>query len=132
MLASPRRWLELIAVVFTLFIASWARGEAAAGLDPAAAAKLLAPYLDGQTLAVGRLDVTRVDVAALLDEWVELLPAARRDADDLRPLLTKLRSSLVEAGVADAYVVLSQGKQSVANQTLTTQSPMLIRRIRLE
>ena len=72
-----------------------------------ARAKAVAPYLDGQTLAVIHVDVTRVDVDAFLSKVSE---AAKLEADQLAPLkqvLVPWATNFTKAGGKDLFVVVN-------------------------
>jgi len=72
-----------------------------------ARAKAVAPYLDGQTLVVMHVDVTRVDVDALISKVSE---AAKLEAGQLAPLkqvLVPWAMNFTKAGGKDLYVVVN-------------------------
>ena len=72
-----------------------------------ALAKAVAPYLDGQTLLVMHVDVTRVDVDAFISKVSE---AAKLEAGQLAPLkqvLVPWATNFTKAGGKDLYVVIN-------------------------
>src|SRR4051794_13809834 len=78
---------------------------AAQGFDPTAAAAAIATYLDQQTIAVARLDLSRLDPEALLDRWIELAPRSKRDIDDLRPMVKQFHAAFTGAAFPELYLV---------------------------
>ena len=82
-------------------------GEKPAKFDPAARAKVIAPFIDEQAFAVARIDVSRIEADPLLALAAELVPAAQDAADFQRAKtsLAGLLSAFSKAGGKDVYFV---------------------------
>src|SRR5262245_29771850 len=95
----------LAALALALPVAPLAAAETKPGA--ADAAKAVAPFLDGRTVAVLHVDVKALDPDALVSEIQELFKfdpdAMAYDKEDAQRLLRPL----TEAGVRDVYVVVS-------------------------
>jgi prepilin-type processing-associated H-X9-DG protein len=83
----------------------------AQAFDPAARVAAIAPFLDEHTIAVGHVDLKRIDPAAAIRTIGDLAP---QDDIDFRKRLVELEAglsgvlkSLSEAGVSDVYLVAS-------------------------
>jgi hypothetical protein len=76
-------------------------------VDSASRARVVAPYLDDQTIAVAHVDVTRIDLDALTNTLTALanIPPKQIEAD--RQALGQWRNAFVGAGGKDLYVVFS-------------------------
>ncbi|HEV3259512.1 MAG TPA: DUF1559 domain-containing protein [Gemmataceae bacterium] len=94
---------KIIPVLVTLALAL----PAAAADRAEARARAIAPFLDEQTIAVFHVDLTRVDVAAILNKLPEVAGLKKsdlaKDAQEVRGRLT----ALTDAGVRDMYVVFT-------------------------
>ena len=103
-----------------LLLALVATGPAVAGegFDPAARAKTIAPFVDEQTVLIARVDVSRLEVDAIVDKAVELIrdvvPEAqaeldtfRKDEEQARAQLKKLQAAFRQAGGKDVYMLFS-------------------------
>jgi hypothetical protein len=110
------RHIHAVLLVVAVGLPQYAR--AAETFDPVAAAETVAPYLDEQTIAVIRLDLARIDPSAVLEKWVELMPVAKRDADDLRPVLARWRDAMTDAGNSEVYVVVSLADVPIAQPVI--------------
>src|SRR5262245_22325706 len=80
---------------------------AAAKFDPEARAGAVAPFIDGQTVAVAHLDLTRIDADALLDKVAE---AGKLEASEVAGPKRELRgwlADLTRAGAKELYAVFS-------------------------
>lgn len=75
--------------------------------DPAAPAKTIAPFIDAQTIAVGRIEIARVEVDPLIDQLVELIPDADREQEQMRTGLKQVKGQFAQAGVDEVYFGLS-------------------------
>src|SRR5262249_9150243 len=67
---------------------------------------VVAPFVDGQTMAVFRMDLTRIDAAAVAKRWSSLVGAGEPD----REMQTKLVAQVTElksAGATIVYAVFS-------------------------
>ncbi|MEX2173390.1 MAG: DUF1559 domain-containing protein [Pirellulaceae bacterium] len=108
----PRIFAPLLsAAVLLLLVAA----SPAPGQDLAERAAVVAPFLDDQTLAIGRLNVERIDPAALVKALSELLPANELAANQLiAEQLTQMeqglhmvKTALRAAGIGEVYTVIS-------------------------
>jgi hypothetical protein len=82
-------------------------GRADTPFDPAAAAKMLAPYLDEQTVAVARLDLNAVDIDELSQKMVKLTGLAANQIDEGRKHVREVQAQLRKAGAREIYAVMS-------------------------
>jgi hypothetical protein len=82
-------------------------GRADTPFNPAAAAKMLAPYLDEQTVAVARLDLNAVDVDALSVKMVKLTGMPANQVEQGRKHVREVHAQLRRAGASEIYVVMS-------------------------
>ncbi len=110
-----------IASLVVLAILSASRATGAEKFDPAARAAAVAPYLDDQAIAVGHIDLTRIDVEALFKEIVAVFAKAEMAAPDAVEIEEKMRaegSKLAEqaekwieeftrAGTSELYLVFT-------------------------
>src|ERR1700730_13407132 len=94
---------KIIPVLVTLAFAL----PAAAAERAEARARAIAPFLDEQTFAVFHVDLTRVDVAAIMNKLPEVAGLKKsdlaKDAQEVRGRLT----ALTDAGARDMYVVFT-------------------------
>jgi hypothetical protein len=95
---------KFAAVTFALALALPA---AAADAKPDARAKVIAPFLDEQTLAVGRLDATRVDVDALSMWLAEFGKVPAKQLEEPRQLARQWLAAFTKAGGKEMYTVVS-------------------------
>ncbi|MHC4398447.1 MAG: DUF1559 domain-containing protein [Planctomycetota bacterium] len=93
-------------VLFATLVSTAGGLLAAEGFDPAARAKVIAPYLDESTIAVVHVDVERIEVDPFVDKFLELVPEAAPDADKGRDEMKKARDGFLKAGFRDFYVVI--------------------------
>ena len=82
--------------------------EKQAKFDPAARAKIIAPFIDEQVFAVARVDVSRIEADPLFALLANLVPAAEGAADrqQARTSLGELLAKLSKAGAKDVYFVV--------------------------
>jgi hypothetical protein len=92
------------AVLLLPLLLALSAGAGGARFDPEARAKALAPYLDEQTLAVLRLDLTRPDAEAVALKIAEILWDTG-DATDRAPPLRKWRADFTKAGGTELYLL---------------------------
>jgi hypothetical protein len=93
--------------------------SAAGQFDPAARAKVVAPFVDDQTVLVARVDVARLDTDALVDKGIELvrdlIPEAQPDLERFRKReeaqaragMKEMQAAFRKAGGRDVYVLFS-------------------------
>lgn len=81
----------------------------AAGADTAAEAraKMVAPFLDAQAVAVVRVDVGRIDPDALARRLMALLKRDEGPLAEEMAMLTRLKKQFADAGAKEVYVVIS-------------------------
>ncbi|HEX5269925.1 MAG TPA: DUF1559 domain-containing protein [Gemmataceae bacterium] len=79
----------------------------AAGADGDARAKPIAPFLDEQTFAVARLDLTRLDAGALAGVLVDLGGVPADDAADVKESADRWLGAFTRAGGKELFVVFS-------------------------
>lgn len=103
-----------------LLLALLAAGTAVAAekFDPAAQAKTVAPFIDEQIVLIARVDVSRLEVDALVDKAVELIrdlvPEAKVELDrfreeevQAREQMKKLQAAFRQAGGKEVYMLFS-------------------------
>jgi hypothetical protein len=79
----------------------------AAGADSAAGAKTIAPYLDEETFAVARLDLTKIDADALAKALVDLGGVPADEATDAKEMADRWVGALKRAGGKEVFAVFS-------------------------
>jgi hypothetical protein len=82
-------------------------GTADADTTAEARAKVVAPFLDAQTVAVVRVDVGRVDPEAVGKRLMALLKRDEGPLADEMTALARLKKQFADAGVKDVYIVIS-------------------------
>jgi hypothetical protein len=70
-------------------------------------AKAISPFLEGGRVTLARIDLTRIDVAAVSEKLAKLLPDAAAEAEPVRATAQRVHQSLQKAGVKDLYVLVS-------------------------
>lgn len=79
--------------------------------DPAARVAAIAPFLDEHTIAVGHVDLKRLDAAAALKTLGDLAPPDdahfRERLAEMEAGVKKMLQALDQAGIRDLYVVVS-------------------------
>src|SRR5262245_37725013 len=75
--------------------------------DPAARAAAIAPFLDGQALAVVRLDLTRADVDALATKFAALAKIDAKQLAEPKKELAARVQALTKAGAGEVFAVFS-------------------------
>src|SRR5262249_13388680 len=105
------RFLRLLGVLVVLLTLLPARLLAQAAYDPAAKAATIAPFLDEQTLAVARLDLTKLDPAAAMKLLGEVAPEkGPQTIQQLAAIEQQAKAilqSLSQAGCNELYAVVS-------------------------
>src|SRR5438093_13327597 len=69
--------------------------------DPQAAAKLVAPYLDDQTVAVVRLDVANLDVDAAVERFAKVAGVNAQHLGDARRSVREGLAAFRKAGATE-------------------------------
>ena len=67
-------------------------------------AKTIAPFIDAQTIAVVRVDLTRLEVDPLIDKLVQIVPDAAAEQQQMRDSLKQMKDMFAKAGVQQFYV----------------------------
>src|SRR5262249_51219321 len=91
----------ILALVFAL------PAVAAEKFDAEARARVVAPFVDGQTVVVAHVDLTRIDAAALLDWAVETGHLEAKDIEEPRRESRGWLDDLIKAGGKELYVIVS-------------------------
>jgi hypothetical protein len=97
---------RIAAVAWILALATSA-AAADPPFDPGAVARAAAPYLDDRTLAVGHLDLSRLDADALLTAFARLAGMDDQASRPGREAVKKSLDAFRAAGGKDAYLVFS-------------------------
>lgn len=82
-------------------------GRADTPFNPTAAAKMLAPYLDEQTVAVARIDLDAVDIDELSEKLVKLSGIPANQINEGRKHVRDVHAQLRKAGAAELFTVIS-------------------------
>ncbi len=91
-------------LILTLAASGWADEKK---FDAEARAKVVAPFLDEQTIAVGHLDLTRVDVNAIVTQLAEYAKLKEDDVAGPRKEVGDWVAAWTKAGARDLYCVAS-------------------------
>jgi hypothetical protein len=75
--------------------------------DAAAATKMLAPFLDEQTVAVARFEAAGIDVDAAADKLAKYVGASEDEVRQIRRVARDFQARFTRAGGQDLYAVLS-------------------------
>jgi hypothetical protein len=79
--------------------------------DPAARAAVIAPFVDEQTVAVARVDVERIDPAAVVKLLSEVSPAGApelpRQLAQIEQALKAMKTMLRGGGISEVYAIVS-------------------------
>jgi hypothetical protein len=78
--------------------------------DPQARAKIIAPFLDEQTVGVIHVDLTRLDVDRLFAELGRFLPLSKERLAANQPHVRELHAAAVRAGVKELYVTFASSE----------------------
>src|SRR5437667_4672790 len=76
-------------------------------LDAEARAKAVAPFLDEQLIAVGHVDLTRVDVSAIAEKLSEYAKLKEEEIAGPKKEVGDWLAAWTKAGVRELYVVVS-------------------------
>src|SRR5574340_824846 len=85
-----------------------------APFDAAARAKVVAPFMDAETVAVLHADPTRLDVDALIEQIVALVPEAAQDMQEARQGMKTALGVWTKTGAKDVYMVISLADYGLA------------------
>lgn len=80
---------------------------AAEKFDAEARARAIAPYIDGRTVAIAHVDLTRIDVDALLDWAIEVGHLEAKEIEEPRRESRGWLNDLIKTGGKELYVVVS-------------------------
>jgi hypothetical protein len=72
-------------------------------------AKVVAPFLDSQTIGVAHVDLGRVDLKALLDHTAKAIKRDAGEVADEQKEAAEFKEKLTRAGVRDLYAVFTLG-----------------------
>ncbi len=75
--------------------------------DPAALAKTIAPFIDEQAIAVGRIDLARISVDRLFEKLGSLLPELKVELPLAKVAATAWSQAFLKAGGSDVFAVVS-------------------------
>jgi hypothetical protein len=81
--------------------------------DPAARAKLIAPFIEEQTAAVVHIDFTRVKIEPVLEIMAQLLPDEKDHIADAKEAYNRIIGSFLKAGGKDIYVIVQASATSL-------------------
>ncbi|MBN2025067.1 MAG: DUF1559 domain-containing protein [Pirellulales bacterium] len=97
--------IQTVCLLSVLLAPAWARAE---GFDPAAQAKLVAPFIDEQTVAVVRVNLAKVDLNPLFDEVEKIAPEEiRRQSAMPRAASQGVVQGILDGGVKEVYAVIT-------------------------
>lgn len=96
-------------IILTALVAGLLTSAAPADekFDPAARAKVVAPFIQTQTAAVVHVDLSRVAINPLFETLVRLNPGAADDLQKFKAGLAGTVGGLAQQGVRDVYLVFS-------------------------
>src|SRR5579885_1501445 len=75
--------------------------------DAEARARTIAPFVDGQTVGVLHIDLSRIDADAILDWAVEVGRLEKRELEAPRHALRGWLTNFTKAGGKDLYVIVN-------------------------
>src|SRR5262245_22946483 len=79
--------------------------------DPAARAAAIAPFVDDQTIAVGRVDFERVDAAQIAKLLGEIVPPGESNVKEQLPKLGQaikgIKTAFRAGGIRELYAIVS-------------------------
>lgn len=101
------RSVAFVVTLSILTVVSAGMANAASPSSPEDRAKAIAPYLDRQTIAVGYVDVRRVEPKSLVDLHVRLVPEAAVEREQRLAALNSAVSTLRQCDFPEFYVVFS-------------------------
>jgi hypothetical protein len=96
--------IMLTALVAGLLVSTAGAGEE---FDPAARAKVVAPFIETQTAAVVHVDLSRVAIDPLFETLAGLNPEAAEDMQKAKAGFAGAVGGLTQLGVHDVYLVFS-------------------------
>jgi len=96
----------ILCVLVAVVLAAGSFAHADAPFDPAARAKVIAPFIEEETVAVIHVDFSRIDVDAVAEQLVKWVPGAFGDGWD--PRFQKATLAVIsEAGIREMYLVVT-------------------------
>jgi|SRR5579884_1234915 len=96
---------RISAVMLTLALTLPA--TAADSFDAEVRARTVAPFVDGQTVGVAHIDLSRIDAEAMLDWAVEVGQLEKNEIEGPRQALRGWLADFTKAGGKDLYVIIS-------------------------
>lgn len=116
-----------------LILAFAASGLAAEkAFDPAARAKVVAPYLDGQTRLIVHIDLSRLQIESSLEAIRRIVPPEAFELETIRDELSKLKKMFQEPGFRELFVVSSLEDLPTSPFFIILPSPQADRPIKIE
>ena len=97
-----RNWMPGLAALFVVVC-----GSARAEFDPEASARAVAPFLDEQTVAIVRVDLSRIDVEGVWAKMVELGKADPQELAGPEEAMLQWVADFAVAGGTDLYLVVT-------------------------
>ncbi len=96
-----------MSALFVVFLLTGGLAHGEGKFDPAARAKIIAPWIDEQTLAVAHLDLARLSVEPVLDRIAPLAPGTKAELTEIKQQAVAIQQQLVRAGAKDVYVLFT-------------------------
>ncbi|MGD0897702.1 MAG: DUF1559 domain-containing protein, partial [Thermoguttaceae bacterium] len=106
-----------------LLLAPWAPARAAETFDATAAARVVTPFVDKETIAVVHADLARVSVAPVVAMLSRFMPDAADDLSRSAKEANERLGALRRDHVTDVYLVVSLGGKSMIPRTLVVLAP---------
>ncbi|MGW8257490.1 MAG: hypothetical protein ACWGMZ_08400, partial [Thermoguttaceae bacterium] len=99
-----KRLLLLLALSAICFFAS--KSFAQEKFDPAGRAKLIAPFIGEQTIAVVHVDISRIKIDKLSQMAAQLVPEEKSQIAEIQAQFKSVKESFLKAGGKDIYLVV--------------------------
>ncbi len=97
----------VVAALAMLVAVSNATASADDKFDSASQAKIIAPWIDEQTLVIAHVDLRRVSADAVLEQLAPLKLHSAEELTAMKAIAGMFQQALITAGVKDGYVMLS-------------------------
>jgi hypothetical protein len=101
-----KKTIMFMCVLTATWLAMGASADAAEPFDPAARARVIAPFIEEETVAIVHMDSARVDVDSCYEQIGRLVPGAQADLADERKRTAEELRVFTAAGARDVYFVL--------------------------
>ena len=106
--------MKRIALLVSVLLLSADQGIAQEKFDPAARLATVAPFIDEQTVAIGHVDIERIDVPELMKLVASAIPLAADDSNETKRHVTEatrkgqqIRHAFLDSGARSIYFVVS-------------------------